>query len=71
MKVNFWTILGVGILTSIGTNAVVNTASRIRRDRLEDENYQEEILKKKEERLAKKAEKKAKKDGEVPDSKEA
>lgn len=66
MKVNFWTILGVGILTSMGVNAVVNTASRIRRNRLEDENYQEEIAKKKEERLAKKAAKQAKKNGEVP-----
>jgi len=45
---------------------VVNTASRIRRNRLEDENYQEEIAKKKEERLAKKAAKQAKKNGEVP-----
>jgi len=61
MKFNFWTVLGVGVLASIGTNAVVNTTSRIRRNRLEDENYQEEIKRKREEREAKKAEKLAKK----------
>jgi len=59
MKV-FWKIIGVSIITSIVVNGVVNTASRIRRDRLEDANYQEEILKKKEEREAKKAERAAK-----------
>ena len=61
MKINFWTILGLGILTTMGTNAIVNTASRIRRNKLEDENYQLEIEKKKEERAAKKAAKKEQK----------
>jgi len=61
MKFSFMKILGIGILASIGTNAVVNTASRIRRDRLEDENYQEEIRRKREERETRKAEKAARK----------
>ena len=58
MKVTFWQIIGASIITSIVVNGVVNTASRIRRDKLEDQAYQEEILRKKEERLAKKAAKK-------------
>ena len=58
MKVTFWKIIRASVITSIVVNGVVNTVSRIRRDRLEDENYQEEILRKKEERLAKKAAKK-------------
>jgi hypothetical protein len=61
MKVTFWNIVGVGIITSIVVNGVVNTTSRIRRNRLEDENYQEEIKRKREERLAKKAAKKGNK----------
>lgn len=61
MKVGFMKILGIGILASIGTNTVVNTVSRIRRDRLEDENYQEEIERKREERETRKAEKAARK----------
>ncbi|MFU8785846.1 MAG: hypothetical protein ACNA7U_01255 [Candidatus Izemoplasmataceae bacterium] len=61
MKVNFWNVVGVGIITSIVVNGVVNTTSRIRRNKLEDQNYQEEILRKKEERLAKKAAKSDKK----------
>lgn len=61
MKITFWKIVGASIITSIVVNGVVNTVSRIRRDRLEDENYQEEILRKKEERLAKKAAKKGNK----------
>jgi len=59
MKGMFWKILGASIITSIVVNGVVNTAGRIRRDRLEDENYQEEIKRKREERLAKKEAKKA------------
>ena len=65
MKI-FWKIIGVSVITSIVVNGVVNTTSRIRRNKLEDENYQEEILKKKEEREAKKAAKKVKKNDEVP-----
>lgn len=61
MKVTFWQIIGASIITSIVVNGVVNTASRIRRDKLEDQAYQEEILRKKEERLAKKAAKKGNK----------
>ena len=61
MKVNFWKVVGVAIITNIVVNGVVNTASRIRRNRLEDENYQEEIKRKREEREAKKAEKLEKK----------
>jgi len=72
MKGMFWKILGASIVTSVVVNGVVNTVSRIRRDKLEDENYQEEILRKKEERLAKKAAKKdGKGSGEVPATKEA
>lgn len=61
MKVTFWKIIGFSIITTIATNGVVNTVSRIRRDKLEDQAYQEEILRKKEERLAKKAAKKGNK----------
>ena len=61
MKVTFWRIIGASIITSIVVNGVVNTTSRIRRNRLEDENYQEEIKRKREERLAKKAAKKGNK----------
>lgn len=68
MKVTFWQIIGASIITSIVVNGVVNTASRIRRDKLEDQDYQEEILRKKEERLAKKA---AKKDHKVEVTAEA
>lgn len=60
MKV-FWKIIGVSIITSIVVNGAVNTASRIRRDKLEDEDYKEEIKRKKEERLQKKEDKLAKK----------
>ena len=62
----FWKIIGVSIVTSIVVNGVVNTTSRIRRNRLEDENYQEEILKKKEERESKKAAKQVKKSDKAP-----
>jgi len=65
MKIGFWTVVKVGVLVGLGANTIVNTASRIRRNRLEDENYQLEIEKKKEERDAKKAAKKAKKSSEV------
>lgn len=61
MKVTFWNVVGIGIITSMVVNGVVNTTSRIRRNKLEDENYQEEIKRKKEEREAKKAEKLEKK----------
>lgn len=61
MKVTFWKIIGFTVITTIVTNGVVNTVSRIRRDKLEDQAYQEEILRKKEERLAKKAAKKGNK----------
>lgn len=61
MKNLFWKVLGVSIITGIVTNGVVNTVSRIRRNRLEDLDYQEEIKRKEEERLAKKAAKEAKK----------
>ena len=71
MKITFWKIIGASIITSIVVNGVVNTASRIRRDRLEDENYQEEILRKKEEREAKaEAKKQAKLDKKVEVDKE-
>lgn len=53
MKNMFWKILGATVITGIAANGVVNTVSRIRRNRLEDENYQEEIKRKKEERIAK------------------
>ena len=52
MKVTFWQIIGASIITSIVVNGVVNTASRIRRDKLEDQDYQEEILRKKEEEIS-------------------
>lgn len=54
MKKTFWKIIGASIITSIVVNGVVNTTSRIRRNKLEDENYQEEIKRKKEEREVKK-----------------
>lgn len=54
MKITFWKIIGASIITSIVVNGVVNTVSRIRRGKLEDLAYQEEIKRKKEEREAKK-----------------
>lgn len=57
MKITFWKVIGCAVITSVVANGVVNTVSRIRRNKLEDENYQEEIKRKREEREAKKAEK--------------
>jgi len=74
MKIKFWTVLKVGAMVGLTANAVINTVSRIRRNRLEDENYQLEIEKKKEEKAARKAAKEAAKREqtlEVPVTKEA
>jgi hypothetical protein len=56
----FWKVVGGIVISGIIVNGVANTVSRVRRDKIEDEDYRERIKEKREE---KKKAKQAKKSG--------